>query len=170
MPAFDEIDGVGVIEDVRVDLQPVLVALVDDRPEEIRRQPGRAAVAIVHPDLDQVHLPGGELLHRLPRLVFGRHFVRDPGVGGAARSRIRRADAAAGDAQTRAAQLSRFLVGANLVRDVAFFDALRLDGRDAEIQRAIEIVDDVFAREVVRAVGEASLEAGVPVRVDQAWA
>ena len=165
-----EIDGVGVIEHVRVDLQPVLVAFVDDRPEEIGRQPRRPAVPVVHPDLDEVHLSGGELLDRLSCLFFSRHFIRDPGVGGAARSGIRRADAAARDVQARAAQLSSFLVGANLVSDVAFFNALRLDGRHPEVQRAIEIVDDVFAGEVVRAVGEAPLEAGVPVRVDQARA
>ena len=144
MPAFDQVDGIGVIEDVRVDPQPVPVALVDDRPEEIGRQPGRAAVAVVHPDLDRVHLPGRQFLNGLPRLVFGRHFIGDPGVGRAARPRVRRADAAAGDAQASAAQLARFLVGANLIGDVAFFDALRLDGRDAEIQRPIQIVDDRF--------------------------
>ena len=143
------------------------VALVDDRPEEIGRQPGRAAVSVVDPDLDQVHLPGGQFANRLPRLVFSRHFIGNPGVGRTTRSRVRRADAAAGDEQTRAAQLSCFLVGTNLEGDVALFDALRLDDRDSVIQRPVEIVDDVFAREVIGAVGEASLEAGMPVRVDQ---
>ena len=131
-PRVHEIHGVGVVEHVRVHLQRMPVALVDDRPEEIGRQPRRAAVSVVHPDLDQVHLPGGQFLNRLPRLVFGRHFIGNPGVGRTARSRVRRADAAAGDEQTRAAQRSCFLVGTNLEGDVALFDALRLDDRDSE--------------------------------------
>ena len=111
-----EIDGVGVVEHVRVDLQPCLWPSSMIALKRFGRQPRRAAVSVVHPDLDQVHLLGGEFLNRLPRLVFRRHFIRDPGVGRSTRSRIRRADAAARDAQTRAAQLSCFLVGANLDR------------------------------------------------------
>ena len=144
-PRVHEIHGVGVVEHVRVHLQRIPVALVDNHPEEIGRQPGRAAVSVVDPDFDQVHLPGGQFANRLPRLVFSRHFIGNPGVGRTTRSRVRRADAAAGDEQTRAAQLSCFLVGTNLEGDVALFDALRLDDRDSVVQRPVEIVDE-FSR------------------------
>ncbi len=57
----DEIDRIVVIEDVRDHAQAAHVCFIDDHPIERRRQLGRAAVAIVDPDLDDVDFAGGEL-------------------------------------------------------------------------------------------------------------
>ena len=54
------------------------------------------AVAIVHPDLDEVHLPRGQFLHCLP----GFGFVRDP-VRGFGAPRLRHRDSAARRAKQR---------------------------------------------------------------------
>ena len=47
------------------------------------------------------------------------------------------------------------------------FDALRHDGGDAEIERAVEVVDDVVAGEVLRKVAEPHLESGMHVGADE---
>ena len=87
-----EVHRVRVIEDVSVHHKPMLMTLVNRRAREIRRKPRRAAVSIVDPDLDEVHLLGGEFLHGFAHLIFCRHFVRDTHVCRRPRPRIRRAD------------------------------------------------------------------------------
>ena len=121
---IDEIDRIVVIEDVRDHGNAAHVCFIDDHAIERRRQFGRAAVAIVHPDLDAVDFAGGEIQDRLARLALGRDFVRDAGVGRAAGARVRRADAAAGHQQARGVQLALLLLGAQVVQQVAALDAL----------------------------------------------
>ena len=130
-------------------------------------QPRRAAVAVVHPDLDHVHLPGGLLRHRLAPLVRRRQLVGDALVGRRAGPGVGRADADAGEPQPRAAHPARGLVGANLERQIARIDPLRQHRGDAEVEGAIEILEVELAGVVVARVAGAALEAGVGVRVDE---
>jgi hypothetical protein len=73
----DEAFRIGEVEDVRVDADAVLVRFVDDGAVERRTQLRRAAVAIVHPDLDEVHLLRGELRARARVLPLGGDVVGD---------------------------------------------------------------------------------------------
>jgi hypothetical protein len=90
-----------------------------------------------------------------------------PAYAGAPGPGVGRTDAAAGDQQARAAEPARRLLGTDFERELAFLDALRHDGGDAEIKRAVQVVDDVFPRVIRRGVREAFLEARVPVRIDE---
>src|SRR5207245_10546625 len=110
--------------------------------------------------LSRTHFLPGQFLYSLSRLTFRRHFIRYPCLGRSAWSSIRRTDAASRYTQPRAAQSPSLLVCANLVDHLSFFNALRLHGRHSEIERAIQIVHDRLAREVVCAVREAALEPG----------
>ena len=65
---------------------------------ELRRQLLVLAVAIVDPDLDDVDLLRGELLHRLAALGLGRDPVRHVGA-----ARLGHGDAAAGAEEARGA-------------------------------------------------------------------
>ena len=56
-------------EDVGGHPQAVLVRLVDDGAVELRSQLVELAAAVVHPDLDEVHVRASELLDRRPRLL-----------------------------------------------------------------------------------------------------
>ena len=67
-------------EDVGGDAEPMLMGLIDDRAIELRRQFDIRSVPIVHPDLDEVDVQLGELLHGLSGFLFGV----DP-VGGSVR-------------------------------------------------------------------------------------
>ena len=158
---------IGEIEDVRVDADAALVRLVDDGAIERRTQLGCAAVAVVDPDLDEVDLLCCELPHIAPAFCVRRDVVRNALVRVGARPCIRRAHAAAGREQTRAAKTSRGLVLADLERRIARIDALGDDGAHAEVERAIEVVDDCVAPIVLRAIRGAFLEAGVRVYVDE---
>ncbi len=72
-----------------------------------------------------------------------------------------------GQHQAGTAELAGRLISADVEHDVAALDALRHDGRDAEIERAVEIVDDVLAGEILREIAEPHLEAGMHVRANQ---
>ena len=62
---------------------------------------------------------------------------------------------------------SGLLIRAHAIREVAFLDALRHDRSDAEVQRALEVRDDVFVRVVLGRVREVALEPRMHVRADQ---
>ena len=72
---FRQRDGVVVVEDVRRGLEPVLVRFVDGRARQRDRKTRRPAAAVVHPNLDDVDLPGRLLLHGAPDVLFGRHRI-----------------------------------------------------------------------------------------------
>ena len=88
--------GVFEGEDVGRDAQPVLMGLVDDRAVKLRRELADRAVPVVHPNLDEVNLSGGELLHSLASV----RDVRDP-VGSFRPAGLGHGDAAACGAETR---------------------------------------------------------------------
>src|SRR5262245_65442907 len=125
-PSIDQIYGVGVIEDVRVDLKAMPVALVDNRPIKIWCEPWRSPISVVDPDLDEVHFFRGEFEHGLSCLIFGRHFVCNARICCGAGSSVGCSDAPAGDAQARATELCCFLIGSNLLCNFRFFHALSL--------------------------------------------
>ena len=87
-------------EDVRGDAELVLVRFVDDGAVELGRQLLELAVAIVDPDLDDVDLLRGVLLHGLAR-PRPRVVIQYGAVGAA---RLRRRDAAAGREEARRAR------------------------------------------------------------------
>src|SRR5439155_4748068 len=96
----DQVLDIGEFENVRKDVDVVLVRLVDDRAIKVGLELCDGAVAVVNPDLDHVDLFGGELLHVFACLSLGG----DP-IGGiahrAARAGVRHAEAAAGGAKQR---------------------------------------------------------------------
>ena len=99
MPALQQPLRILEREDVRGDAQLVLVRLVDDRAVELRRQLLVLAVAVVHPDLDDVDLlappaPAPPCAPR-PRVVIQ--------YGAVGPARLRRGDAAAGGEEPRRA-------------------------------------------------------------------
>jgi hypothetical protein len=145
----------------------VTVTFIDRRAEQRRRETRCAPTAIVHPDLDRVDLLCSELSHRFADLGFARHLVCNVGVSGSARPRIGCTDTAPGDLQACAADPPRLLIGAHAIRKVAFFDALRHDRADAEVQRALQVRDDILVCVVLRRIRELALEAGMHVRADQ---
>src|SRR4029079_6725920 len=102
-----------------------------------------------------------------PPLLFRGDVIRDPFVSVRTRTGIRRAHAAAGGEQARAAEAACSLVFTNLECGVAGIDAFGNDGADAEVERAIEVVDDRLAAVVLRAVGGALLKARMRVDVDE---
>ena len=160
-----EIDRIDVIEDVRVHLQPALVSLVDDRAIQRRRQLRRATVPIVDPDLDDVDVASGELLNGLARFGNGRHLVRHAGIRRSAGTGVRRSDAATGEQEPRRRrQFPCLLIGAHLIHHVTRLNPLRLHNGDAEVERAIEIVDDGLRGVVLAHVGGAALKARMHVR------
>ena len=61
---FGERDCIVVIENVRGDLEAVLVCFVDHGARHRDRQLGRAAAAVVDPDLHRVDLFGASSLHK----------------------------------------------------------------------------------------------------------
>ena len=74
-PGFQQPHGILEREDVRRDAERVLVGLIDHCAIQIRRELLVFAVAVVNPDLDQVDLLRGELLHGLPSFRLGRNPV-----------------------------------------------------------------------------------------------
>src|SRR5213595_2549944 len=54
-----------------------------------------------------------------------------------------------------------------LVHHLSLFDSLRLYGCNSEIERAVHVFHDRVAREIVRAIGDAALEARMTVCVDE---
>ena len=78
------------------DTQPVLMSLVDDRAVKLRREFADRAFPVVHPNLDEVNFPGGELLHSLASVGD----VRDP-VGSFGATGLGHGDAAACGAKAR---------------------------------------------------------------------
>ncbi len=143
------------------------MGFVDHGPVQRGAEARRATVAVIHPDLHDVHFVHRELLHRPPRLGLGRDLVGDPRVGGCARPRVRRADAPTRDQQLRATEHAGRLIGADPIQHVAALDSLRLHDRDTEVQGAIEVVHHGVTREVRRFVREAPLESRVHMRADQ---
>jgi len=82
-----------------------------------------------------------------------------PALGGA--------DAAPGEQQAGAAGAAGGLLGADLKHHLAGLDAERPDGRDAEIERAVEIVENGGPGEILRQIREALLEARMHMRADE---
>ena len=110
---------------------------------------------------------GRLLAHGLAPLLGRRHLVGDAAVGVGAGARVGRADATAGEEQARAAHGAGGLVGAEAEGGVAGIDALRGHGRDAEIERAVQVVENGFAAVVLARVGGPALEADVGVDVGE---
>ncbi len=164
---FRERDRIIVIEDVGGHLEAGLVRLVDHGTRDRDRQPGRAAAAVVNPDLDGVDLLGGELAHVAARLLLGGDLVGEIGVDRIARAGVGRPHAAAGEHEASAAKAAFGLLGADLVHDLAALDALRHHRRDAEIERAIEIIEDVLALEVLGEISQPALEARMHMGGDE---
>ena len=67
---------VGQRGDVRHDAETMFVRFVDDGAIQLRLQLLDRAIPVVHPDLDEVRLAGGELPDLRAGVVFGRHAVR----------------------------------------------------------------------------------------------
>src|SRR5262249_10879876 len=133
----------------------------------IRRQPRRPAVSVVDPNLDEIHFFCGEFPHCLSRFIFCRYFVRDSRISCGAWSGIGCTDTASRNVQHRSTESSPALVSADLVRYVSFFDALRLHGRDPEVQRSVQIAHDRLASEVICGIGETTLKSRMAVRVNE---
>ena len=129
---------------------PCRVRLVDDRPIHRRRQLLHGAVAIVHPDLDDVHLLGRQLPNGGPRLRFGRHSV------GAASRRYSAPGPALGSAIPRPAVRKSAAPGAGAAR--SWYGEAPRDRppcsalRDAVVGVAAQMIDEVLAGEVGGAV------------------
>jgi hypothetical protein len=83
-------------KDMGRDAEAVLVGLVDDGAIQGWAQLFVLAISVVDPDLDQVDLPGGQLLDGRPGLVF----ARDP-VGRLGAPRLRRRDPTSCGARSR---------------------------------------------------------------------
>src|SRR2546425_7400063 len=99
-----ELERVVVIENVCRDLEAEPVALLDRRTRQRNGELRRAATAVVDPDLDDIDLLCGLLLHGASRLSLGRDLVGEIGIDGIARTGVRRAHAAAGEQEARAAK------------------------------------------------------------------
>jgi hypothetical protein len=164
---------VGQGEDVRDHTKPVCVGLVDDGPVQGRRQLRDRAVAVVHPDLDDVDLPAGELAHRIARLHFARHAIRSIPPVFRARAGIRQRDASAGGAEERRSIGRR---RSQLVRQVAAIDAHAQGSRDSVVRVPAQMVDECSAGVVRRRgghrrdVGVAKVAVGVDERRDDGLA
>ena len=143
------------------------MAFVDRCPEQLGCKPRRAAAAIVDPDLDRIDFACSELADCCADLGFAGDLVRDVGVCGSTRPRIGCADTTPGDLQSCPTHASGLLIRAHAIREVAFLDALRHDRSDAEVQRALEVRDDVFVRVVLGRIREVALEPRMHVRADK---
>src|SRR6478736_3341339 len=131
---FGECDGIVLVENMRRDLDAVLMCFVDGRPRKWYRKPRRPTAPVVDPDLDDIDLSRSLFLHRPPYLVFRGHRIGEVGVDRIARPRVRCANAAAGGQQACAAGASCGLIGTDLAGNVvAPLDAERLYGGNAEI-------------------------------------
>ena len=84
-----------------------------------------------------------------------------------ARAGVGRAHAAAGREEASAAEAAGGLVFAESGTPHLRDRSPRDDGADAEVERAIEILDDGVAAVILRAIRRALLEAGVRVDVDE---
>ena len=125
--------GVGEVEDVGRDREAVLVGFVDDGRVERRAELLVLAVAVVHPDLDDVDLQGRLIPHRLARLLLRRHPVRHVGP-----ARLRARDAAAGGTEAGAVWHGG---AAHLKRQVALVGAEAEHGTDSPVGPPLEIGD-----------------------------
>src|SRR5262249_22436773 len=164
-----KLDRVLVIEHVSRDLESEPVAFVDDDAGQRDRQAGRATAAVVDPDLDGIDLSGRKLQHRVAGLILGGDLIGDARIGRRARAGVRRPDAASGQHEPRAADASGSLVGADLVHDVALLDALRHHGGNAEVKRAVEIVENGLAGEILHRIAQPPLEAWMHMGADDRW-
>src|SRR5439155_27162020 len=142
-----------VIEDVGGDLETRFVRLVDYGARDRDRQLWGATAAVVDPDLDRIDLPGHELAHIGARLLLGRDLLGEVGVDRIAGAGIRRPEPTAREHEARATETTFRLLGADLVHDLAALDALRHHPRNAEIERAIEILENGLALEVLHPIG-----------------
>ena len=99
-------------------------------------------------------------------LLFGRHRIGEVCIDRVARTGAGCTDAASSEQQLRTAGAPLRLIGPDLEHHVAALDAERHRGGDAEITLAVEIIHDGLAREILRQVGQALLEAGMHMRAD----
>jgi hypothetical protein len=140
----------------------VFVCLVDDRAVEIGSELLDRAAAVVDPDLDHVDFFGGKLLH-----VRARLGLRGDAIGGvahgSARSRARHAEAA----PCRAKERARRHLRAQLVGEVAARRAGLEDRGHAVIGEAVERIEEVLARVVLRPEAQPLAVAHVHMRVDE---
>ena len=90
-----EVLHVRQVEDVRVHLEPVLVRFLDDGVRHVGRHARRAAVAVVHPDLDEVHLQRRLLAYGLAPLLRRGDLVGDTTIARGAGTGVGKPDAAA---------------------------------------------------------------------------
>ena len=74
--SLDQVLGVGVVEDVRDDLEPVPVSLLDDGAIVRRVELLDRAAAIVHPDFDERDVGRREVADVLAPLVRVRDAER----------------------------------------------------------------------------------------------
>ena len=125
-------------KDVGGDAKPVRVSLVDDRAVELWRQLLVHAVPVVHPDLDYIDVQLGQLPDRLPRLVFGRHPVRN-----LTSARLGPRDPA--PSQTESGGIRNRLL-ANLVRHIADFPPEAHCRDYAIVGPALQILNERLAR------------------------
>jgi hypothetical protein len=131
---------------VRDHARTVLVRFVDDRAVERRRKLLYSAVAIVDPDLDEVHLSRDLIADGLARLGFGLHPYRRRLQLRRTRTSVRRRKPTTGPQESRPADAACSLIGAQLLGDWPGVGAHRQHGRDPRVRVAIQLIDQRRAR------------------------
>ena len=155
------------IIDVRNYTRAGLVRVVDDRAIELRAELLNRAVAIVHPDLDEIDFARDLLADNPPGLHFGcdtvcRWFQRRIGWAGVGRS-----DTAACYAEECPAV--GFLLPADLKRQIARVGAERQDRAHSGVRVTTEMVGKIVVRVILRRIAEVLLITDMDVRIDERW-
>src|SRR5215469_2165344 len=163
---FRERDCVIVVEDMRRDLEALLVGFVNRRQRERDWKARRPASAVIDPDFDDIDLPGRLLLYGAADLVDCGYLISETGIDGIARTGVRGADATPGEQQASSADASLRLICPDLKHDIASLDAERHHGGNPRVKRAVEIIKDGLAFEILRQVGQSFLEAGMHMSAD----
>ncbi len=129
-----------------IERSPSLLRLVGRGREHLRRQLGRAAAAVVDPELDEVGLERRKLAHELARLLGAGDRERHVVAGFVGRPRARIGEPAADGEDARGV---RDRLVAQLERQIAEVGAGAQHRDDAVIGIALQMVDVIVAREIV---------------------
>ena len=125
-------------KEVGRDAELVLVGLVDDRAIQGRSQLLELAVPVVHPDLDEIDLPRGQLLYGLSGLRFAGNPIR-----GLRPPRLRHRDPASRGAKSRGAGDGLL---PHLERHIARILAEAHDRADPVVRLPLQLIDERLAR------------------------
>ncbi len=141
--------------------------LVDDRRIKGRCEFADGSAAAIDPGLDHRDLAGREFTHGLARILLGLHQI-----GGVAHvvglDLVDRRQSAACRQKSRGRRVfaGRDLV-AQLVGQFTEIGTHREARGDAEIGKLVHMVENVFARVILRTAGEVAHVADVGMRIDQ---